>query len=176
MNNKKLLLLILAVLIVGTVLYFIRFQSSHQEVSTSYVKEEYLHSSEKEADIPVKAPSAPEESGLDLKSELANSMKELPTLDDLKNLSFEEVHHTPEMISEGGALIGELIDQAEKDPTRREETVKFLKGCAEEESVVPQLRALCWNKTLNQISEWKVFVPVTDANVPEDIKALGSQL
>ena len=184
MSNNKKILITLAALILGAALYFIPFKSSDVEVPSDEVTEAHLNhdhdhnlESIKEADIPKKAPVSPEEnSNEDLTSELSNALKELPTLDDLKDLTADEVHHTPRIISEGGALIGELIDRAEKDPARREETVKFLKSCAEEEGVAPQLRAVCWNKTLNQISEWNVFIPISDANVPEEIKSLGNQL
>ena len=120
-------------------------------------------------------PKKPEET-TSLSEELTLAMDELPTVNDLSNLSTEELHHTPEMVLEGGMLVGEMIEKAEADPARRQETLKFLKDCAENNDVVHQIRAVCWRKTLAQIPEWKLFLPISDANVPDDIKDLAMKL
>lgn len=111
-----------------------------------------------------------------LRKELAKAMGELPTATALSELDSEELHHTPEIILKGGLLVGELLEKAENEPARREETLKFLKSCAENPEVAHQIRAVCWRKTLAQIPEWKLFLPIADADVPDDIKELAIKL
>lgn len=108
--------------------------------------------------------------------DLVIEMKDLPMLNDINTLTEEDLHHTPAFVVEGGMLVGRLIADADKNPRKREETLKFLKSCAENSEVVPAIRALCWNKTLRQIPEWNVFLPVMDANVPQNIKDLAAKL
>lgn len=100
----------------------------------------------------------------------------LPTLDDMKDLSADEVHHTPEVVLESAREIGKMIDAAEKNPELREKTVKFLLECAESADVVASIRAVCWKNTMNGVTNWKVFVPMSEAKVPDNIKNLANQL
>lgn len=111
-----------------------------------------------------------------IKEELDNSLKDLPTMGEISNLSEEEVHHTPSMIRDGGAILGKIHAKAESDPARRPETLSFFKECAEDEEVVPALRAVCWNKVMTLIPEWKIFLPISDAKVSDEVKNLASQL
>jgi hypothetical protein len=116
----------------------------------------------------VAAPKDEEDSIMDIGS--------LPTLDDMKELSPEEVHHTPEAVLESAREIGNMIENAEKNPELREKTVKFLLECSEADNVVASIRAVCWKNTMNGVTNWKVFVPVSSAKVPDNIKDLANQL
>lgn len=175
MKKNKLILYILAVLLVGTAFYFVRFEIYHDEIVSDEIETSEVSESSIVAE-PLKAPVSDSEESDDLQTELTSVMNELPSKEDLQNLSEEDVHMTPEIVTEGGMKIGRLIDKADKDPVRREATLSFLKGCTENEEVIPQLRALCWNETQNQIQDWQIFIPISDAKVPEDIKSLSSKL
>lgn len=111
-----------------------------------------------------------------IKEELDESLKDLPTMGELSNLSEEEVHHTPSMIRDGGAILGKIHAKAESDPERRPDTLAFFKECAEDEEVVTALRAVCWNKVMTLIPEWEIFLPISDAKVSDEVKNLASQL
>ncbi len=104
------------------------------------------------------------------------SLDEFPTISDLQNLSEDEVHHTPEAVLNGGRLVGQLIDRAEKNPALREKTVLLLKSCAESDEVVTAVRAVCWKNTVDQMKNWRVFVPLSDMKVPPQVLELSSQL
>ena len=130
-----------------------------------------------ETSVPeVKVETPVQEKNSELKEELNEYLKELPTMGELKNLSEEEVHHTPTMIKDGGAILGKIHAAAEKNPERREDTLKFFKECAEDEEVVTALRAVCWNKVMTLIPEWQIFLSISDAQVSEEVKSLASQL
>lgn len=113
---------------------------------------------------------------LSIKEELAERLKELPTMGELKNLSEEEVHHTPALIREGGAILGKIHAAAETNPERRPDTLIFFKECAEDEEVATSLRAVCWNKVMTLIPEWQIFLSISDAKVSDEVKNLASQL
>lgn len=111
-----------------------------------------------------------------LKQELKDVLTKLPTLENLQDLSDEDVHATPVVVKDGGVLVGQMLEAAIQNPERREETLHFFLECAESPTLVPAIRAVCWNKLLTQIAEWKIFVPIADAKVPNDIKSLAMKL
>jgi hypothetical protein len=112
----------------------------------------------------------------ELTAELAIILNELPTTEDIKNLPPEQTHHTPDIIMSAGKNLGGALEKAEQNPERRQGTLQFFLQCAEDENIVPQVRALCWNKLMTKIPEWNLFVPVANAKVGEDIKNLAAQL
>ncbi len=177
MKNQKLLLLIIITLTIG-VMIFINDRSAtetkvEEDVETVKVNQnkEILTKVETEPEI------TPEEVKTNkLEEELSEKMKALPKVSDLKDLADEEVHHTPMMVKEGGILIGRMHEAAQVNPKRREETLKFFKSCAENDELLPAIRALCWKRTTSQIIEWKIFLPISDAQVSEEIKALATKI
>jgi hypothetical protein len=174
-KKQTFLFIFVAALIIGAAFYLLQSRPVTEKTVILEVHPEKV--SEKPiSNEPEKVPSAPEEIKETFQEELADVMNQLPTSKDLQNLDEEEVHHTPDIVIEGGMMVGNLIEKAEQDPKRREETLGFLKACAENPDVLPQIRAVCWNKTLAQIPEWKIFLPISDAKVPEDIQNLASKL
>ena len=138
----------------------------NQETKTSLTKPQELKAEE----------SAEKAISVSIKEELDERLKGLPTMGELKNLSEEEVHHTPAMIREGGAILGKIHTEAEENPERRPDTLEFFKECAEDEDVVTSLRAVCWNKVMTLIPQWQIFLPIADAKVSDEVKNLASQL
>lgn len=111
-----------------------------------------------------------------LQEEFERKEKDLPTLSSLKNLSDEEAHHTSEFITEGAKIIGEAQEAASIDPTRREATLEFFLNCAINEDIVPAIRALCWNRTLKESTNWGIVLPLSEFEIPEDIRKLSHQM
>lgn len=109
-------------------------------------------------------------------SKKSDSIEKLPTVDSLRKLSEDEIHHTPSGIIEGGKIIGKMIERAHNDPALREETVKVLHECAQSENVATSIRAVCWKNTLIHIEKWKVFVPISQSKIPPRVLELSSKL
>lgn len=118
--------------------------------------------------------SAPEsfEFDIDQRDHFVHYIKSLPTAEDLQNLTPEEVHHTPEIIKEGGELVGRIYDEAENDLTKRADAMNFFKKCAEDEYIVTAIRAVCLNRVYKLMPEWKIPVPLSDS-IPEDVVELS---
>lgn len=112
----------------------------------------------------------------DYVADFQETLGTIPTLDSLQNLSEKEVHHTPQVLRESVEKLAELIDRAESTPKLRQEALRLLSNCAEQEDSPPSIRALCWKKIVKNIPRWKVFIPLTNLNVPQDIKDLASKL
>lgn len=171
MNKKHLsIVLIVIALLIGAMI-FLR-QNPDVDVTSPEIESstEVRPAVESKPDDIIAAPKDDEEGAAPM------DLDSLPTLDDMKDLSSDEVHHTPEVVLESAREIGRMIDAAEKNPELREKTVKFLLECAEASNVVASIRAVCWKNTMNGVSNWKVFVPVSEAKVPDNIKNLANQL
>lgn len=102
--------------------------------------------------------------------------KTLATTDDFKNLTVEEVHHTPEIIKNGGEVIGRVHDEADNDPSKRIDAMNFFKRCAEDQQIATVLRAVCLNKIYKLIPVWQIPVPLSDANIPDEVSDLALKL
>ena len=121
-------------------------------------------------------PIANETDVMEFQDELNRHYKNLPTLGDLKNLTAEEVHHTPEIITEGGGILGRVLDEAEKDPKKRLEAMSFFKKCAVDQEIATSIRAMCLNKTLNLVPQWKIPMAVTDEEISKEVFELAMKL
>lgn len=174
-QKKKISILIIIALVLGAVIFLNQKQESSSPVTESNQQQpaEHDHDSHEHNDEQKPVATKPANS---TPVELSVAMKQLPTIRDMEGLTDEDVHHTPDAVVEGGMLIGELLEEAEKNPAKREDTLKFFKSCAENADLMPAIRAVCWKRTLDQIPEWKIFLPISDADVPEDIKVLSSKI
>ncbi|WPU64785.1 hypothetical protein [Peredibacter starrii] len=112
----------------------------------------------------------------DFQDELDRHLKKLPTMGDLKNLTAEEVHHTPEIILEGGGLIGKVYDEAEREPKKRLDAMNFFKKCAVDQEIATSIRAMCLNKILSQVPLWNIPMSVTDAEISSEVFELAMKL
>lgn len=101
---------------------------------------------------------------VDVENQFEHYLKQLPTIADLQNLTDEDLHYTPEVIREGGELIGRIHQEAADDPSKRQDALVFFKQCAEDTGVAVPIRAVCLNKVYKLMPEWKI--PVT---LPKDI-------
>jgi hypothetical protein len=90
----------------------------------------------------------------------------LPTAEDFKTLSYEEVHHTPEIIKNGGAIIGRIHSEAQEDVSKRVSAMK----------VVPAIRAVCLKKIYKLIPEWKVPVILSEEKISKEVTDLAMKI
>ena len=84
---------------------------------------------------------------------LEDTFDELPRVDELRKLSAEEVHSTPQMIREGAVLMGETAEKLEQHPELKPEALEFYQKCALETGVATSIRALCLNRALRLYAE-----------------------
>lgn len=173
-TSYKVIIIFLAALIVGAVI-FLKTKSDTPPAHNS-PKEQTDLELVNSYDAAIAEPEViPVQEGK-LKEELNQAMEQLPMIADLQDLHDDEVHFTPELVNKGGALIGQILEAADNDPARREETLSFFKACAENSSLVEAIRAVCWRTTLSRISKWEIFLPVSDAEVPQNIQDLAAEL
>lgn len=173
-TSSKIIIILIAALIVGAAIFF--------------KKENDIPSPDKSPKVPsdlelinsydsvIAEPEIVSVKEAQLKEELNRAMEKLPMIADLQTLHDDEVHFTPEIVNEGGIIIGQLLEAADNEPARREETLNFFKACAENSSLVEAIRAVCWKTTLSRIPKWEIFLPVSDAEVPQSIQDLAAEL
>ncbi len=112
----------------------------------------------------------------DKQNQFNHFIKSLPIIDDLQNLSPEEVHHTPEIIKDGGELIGRIHAEADSDATKRVDAMSFFKKCAEDEQIVTAIRAVCLNKIYKLVPVWKIPTPLSDSRISKDVLKLSHKI
>lgn len=176
--------MIIGLLILSGVLIFLlrpREKDSPQERSDVVITiEKTMPPTTSSNEVPKPGPNSKDEIAdpevKDYVADFQETLGTIPTLDSLQNLSEKEVHHAPQVLRESGEKLAELIDRAESTPKLRQEALRLLSNCAEQEDSPPSIRALCWKKIVKNIPRWKVFIPLTNLNVPQDIKDLASKL
>jgi len=112
----------------------------------------------------------------ELSEQFDDYLKDLPTNDDLQNLTEEEVHHTPEIIKQGGEVIGRIHEEAQREPVKRVGAMVFFKKCAEDEQLAISIRAVCLHKIYKLIPEWEIPVPLAESNIPQEVLDLALKL
>ena len=176
-TSYKIVIVLVAALIVGAAIYLKRQNvDSPSDITPDIQNKSSRTQGANSVNSVVAEPEVVSVKEAKLKEELVEAMAKLPTINDIQNLDHDEVHFTPAKVNEGGAVIGQLLEAAENDPSRREETLSFFKACAENSSLVEAIRAVCWKTTLSRIPKWEIFLPVSDADVPESIKDLAGEL
>lgn len=174
-TSNKIIVILIAALIVGAAIFFKRKTDAPvADIVVDSQKESVI--ARKASEPSLDGPSEILVQDLELKEELKQVMEKLPSKRDIQNLHEDQVHFTPEVVNEGGALIGDVLEAADNDPARREETLKFFKACAENDSLIEAIRAVCWRTTLSRLSKWEIFLPVSDADVPQNIQDLAAEL
>lgn len=112
----------------------------------------------------------------DYQSKLDRDLKSLPIVDDLQNLTADEIHHTPEIIKNGGELIGKIHDEAELDPAKRVDAMNFFKNCTEDKQIATAIRAVCLNKIYKLVPAWKIPAPLSESDIPSEVSDLALKL
>ena len=112
----------------------------------------------------------------DYQGQLDRDFKSLPIVDDLRNLTASEVHHTPEIIKNGGEVIGRIHDEAEIDSTKRVDAMSFFKRCTEDQQIAMAIRAVCLSKVYKLVPIWKIPTPLSDTSVTDEVSELALKL
>ncbi len=113
---------------------------------------------------------------MSLTDSLEKEYMKLPSFEDMKSLSEEEVHGTPEIVLQAGGIIGEVELGAQKDKSQRALAMIFFRNCAQDSALVHSARALCLNKVYTLIPQWKVPVFFKPELIPDVVKKLALRL
>ncbi|MGI4992030.1 hypothetical protein ACRXCV_05345 [Halobacteriovorax sp. GFR7] len=108
--------------------------------------------------------------------EFERELNTLPINEDLKKLTADEVHHTPELIKDAGELIGSIHASAQADHSKRPAAMKFFKSCAEDRDVVRPIRAVCLKKIYKLMPEWRIATAISHHLIPESVSSLAFKL
>lgn len=76
------------------------------------------------------------------------TLRELPTANDLKNLSTEEAHDYPEPLARAGAPLGRIAQAVNDQPSLKPQATRFYSDCARSEAIVVPVRALCYSHVM----------------------------
>lgn len=106
----------------------------------------------------------------------ALKINHLPTIMDLQEANAEKNHHSHPLIIEGARIISKKILEADLNQQMRQDTLNFLIECSEDPDLIPSLRAVCWKKALSKIPEWKLFYPISQADIPDEIQDLALKI
>jgi hypothetical protein len=87
----------------------------------------------------------------------------------------EDIHGSPKFISASGRDIGRLMAAADKDPNNQKPAMDLLIACAEDREVVRSVRAHCYSAAVRSTRRWKLFVPMSELRVDDEIKALAAR-
>lgn len=177
MNKLKAILLVLIIIAIvgGISLYRSQIHSLVKPTpEISPQSQEHFKTSSEKVVMENKAVLNPEVT--DFQDSLDQKFKTLATVDDLQQLTEEDVHYTPEVIKDAGGVIGQIHDEAEQDPAKRVPVMHFFKKCAEDPDLVPAIRAVCLNKIYTLIPTWKIPVPISDELISSEVSDLASKL
>lgn len=176
---KKFTALVIALLIIG-IISGIQFFRSEKETTLTQSPENHfkklLEMSETSQQLASNTGSTEDNAQSEFQDDLDREFKKLPTIDDLQQLTEEEVHYTPEVIKEAGGVIGRIHDEAENDPTKRVAAMQFFKQCAEDQQMVPAIRAVCLKKILKLVPVWQIPMPLSDKLISQEITDLVAKL
>lgn len=175
---KKFTTLLIVLVIIGVIAGIQFFRSERRAITQSleiYHKQP-VERSETSQQVMTNAENEQSFDQSEFQDFLDQQFKTLPSIDDLQGLPEEEVHYTPEVIKDAGGVIGRIHDEAENDPAKRLAAMHFFKQCAEDQEMVPAIRAVCLNKILKLIPVWQIPVPLSDELISQEITDLAAKL
>ena len=83
-----------------------------------------------------------------LKREIEKTKSILPTLNQVRSLSSEKVHHNQNNILNAGMMIGLLYEKALKSKVATKEVSIFFNQCANDKKLINSVRGLCLAKNV----------------------------
>jgi hypothetical protein len=158
---KKLWIVVLGLGVLG--LYYYQFRSL-EKVSPSQVAATDDKSGAATSGIKTEGaasgrpdqPTHPDQSGdparitLSEFHELAETtLEHLPKVSDLRKLSAEEVHHTPQIVTQASLQIGKIAQAIHDHPELAEDGASFYRQCATQSDGATSIRALCFAQFRN---------------------------
>jgi hypothetical protein len=118
---------------------------------------------------PAQTPKAPTE-GMSTEqfAELCHQiLKDLPTAANIRGLTDEEVHDTPEPIAVAGTQLGRIAQAVHDNPSLARAANDFYGRCAHQNEVLTPVRALCYSHVMNLKTD------VSSDEVPEEVVRLA---
>ncbi len=107
--------------------------------------------------------------------QLSELAKALPTRDQMKKKTFEEVHDTPQEVLDAGARLGNLKKIWLATPLLKPQAQAFYKACALSVNTVTAIRSLCLVNA-RALTQELGLSPLDEAAIPQAIKSIANQI
>lgn len=98
----------------------------------------------------------------------------LPTFNQVKNLREEELHHTPKILIQAGADIGDVAEAVAHNPELAPQAAAFYARCAHREELATTVRALCLANARKSAKQ--SGTPVDEMGISSDVSELAGKL
>lgn len=172
---KKKLAIIICIFSFGIIAWVLYSQKTAKLVSVVLDKEIERTESERDSGMPAVKKDV-QLSEVQNSDDFTQYLNSLPTAEDFKTLTYDEVHHTPEIIKNAGALVGRIHSEAQANTSKRASAMSFFKSCAEDEQVIPAIRAVCLKKVYKLIPEWKIPVILSEEKISKEVADLAMKI
>ena len=84
----------------------------------------------------------------------ASAQEKLPTLSQIRKLSKEEVHHTPELLRDAGLVLSQIAQALHDNENLASEAASFYENCYAREDLPSSIRGLCLADHRNIRLKW----------------------
>lgn len=102
-------------------------------------------------------------------------LRELPTREDLKSLSPQEVHRSPQILMDAGLALGQVAERLDQNSELIHEALGFYQDCAGNAELPSSVRALCFSNLESRSKAAGIEIPWDDL-VSENIRKLAKKL
>lgn len=109
-----------------------------------------------------------------LEALIKDATREMPTLEDLQQLSSEEVHSMPEPVRRAAHRLALIAEFLEQHPELNADAQEFYSGCALESKYPTSLRALCYSHVIPQVSDEQRRR--LEKELPKDVQQIAERL
>lgn len=126
------------------------------------------------AQAPQSAPSRPPLTEEEFSTLTKKTLSSLPTIEEIRKLSPQEVHGTPAVVLQAAAAVGEITQAIHDNPRFAEEGLRFYSDCAARTDVSTPIRASCL-ADFDRLKA-KTGLSVARPNVSSDLQELAGRL
>ena len=142
---------------------------AHTKSEGSLPKADAIASPSSQAEGPVSSTPAREKMALLVE----DTLRRMPTVQDLRALAEEEVHFTPQIIVEAGKRLATIALLAQDEPDSAPGAVSFYETCASDRDFPVAVRAVCYSNLMSM--DLSRSHSIADG-VPKEVRELASQL
>jgi hypothetical protein len=123
----------------------------------------------------VTLPASEEPTRVEFRKLTEETWSQIPTIADLRALSPEELHHTPPVILQAGARLGQVAEALKAHPEVLKDAQGFYRDCARHPEFPTSIRALCY-LDLTRNSPDTTEQDHADPQISDDVKRLADAL
>jgi hypothetical protein len=145
------------IFILGIVLYKSSLSvsgTSEVEISEGADTSAVTKTSEVANESPEKAPEKNQMNLQSFRDLTVSAQEKLPTLSQIRKLTLEEVHHTPELLRTAGLILSQVAQALHDNENLASEAASFYEGCYSREDLPSSIRGLCLADHRNIRLKW----------------------